>query len=210
MKSYSVDLRRKIVAAVERGMSKTQAARLFDVSLSSVKRYPRMARQGNSLAPKRRAGRAPKVDETARKLLNQDMKERPAATIAERISFLEGITGERLRGCADRDTIRLLERRAQDTRSFGEFSKLPQEGVCLCPRSHHTSSSLSGNSSLPCCPKGKWIILWDATAHAYPTEWSSRSSSRSWCSVAPTIGSPTRGVLQPRFASDATSGSNWA
>ena len=77
-------------------MSKTKAARLFDVSLSSVKRYSRMARQGNSLAPKRRAGRAPKVDEKARKLLNQDMKERPAATIAQRISFLEGITGERL------------------------------------------------------------------------------------------------------------------
>jgi transposase len=96
MKSYSEDLRRKIVTAVERGMPKTQAAHLFDVSLSSVKRYVRMARQGNSLAPKRRPGRAPKVDEKAKKLLNQDMKERPAATIAERIRFLESITGERL------------------------------------------------------------------------------------------------------------------
>ena len=96
MKSYSVDLRRKIVAAVERGMPKTQAARLFDVSLSSVKRYSRMARQGDSLAPKRRAGRAPKVDEKTKKLLNEDMKERPAATIAQRISFLESLTGERL------------------------------------------------------------------------------------------------------------------
>ena len=38
MKSYSEDLRRKIVDAVEqRGMAKTQAARLFDVSLTSVK-----------------------------------------------------------------------------------------------------------------------------------------------------------------------------
>jgi transposase len=96
MKSYSEDLRHKIVAAVERGMPKTQAARLFDVSLSSVKRYARMARQGDSLAPKRRAGRAPKVDEKVKKLLNEDMKERPTATIAERISFLESITGERL------------------------------------------------------------------------------------------------------------------
>ena len=96
MKSYSEDLRHKIVAAVERGMPKTQAARLFDVSLSSVKRYARMARQGDSLAPKKRPGRAPKVDEKVKKLLNQDMKERPAATIAERISFLESITGERL------------------------------------------------------------------------------------------------------------------
>jgi transposase len=96
MRSYSEDLRHKIVAAVERGMPKTQAARLFDVSLSSVKRYARMARQGDSLAPKKRPGRAPKVDEKVKKLLNQDMKERPAATIAERISFLESITGERL------------------------------------------------------------------------------------------------------------------
>ena len=96
MKSYSEDLRHKIVAAVERGMPKTQAARLFDVSLSSVKRYSRMARDGDSLAPKRRAGRAPKVDEKVRNLLNEDMKERPAATIAQRISFLESITGERL------------------------------------------------------------------------------------------------------------------
>ena len=96
MRSYSEDLRHKIVAAVERGMPKTQAARLFDVSLSSVKRYARMARQGDSLAPKKRPGRAPKVDEKVNKLLNQDMKERPAATIAERISFLESITGERL------------------------------------------------------------------------------------------------------------------
>jgi transposase len=96
MKSYSEDLRHKIVAAVERGMPKTQAARLFDVSLSSVKRYSRMARQGDSLAPKRRPGRAPKVDEKVKNLLNEDMKERPAATIAQRISFLESIIGERL------------------------------------------------------------------------------------------------------------------
>jgi transposase len=59
MKSYSEDLRRKIVAAVERGMSKSEAARLFDVSLSSVKRYSRMAYQGNSLAPKKKPGRTP-------------------------------------------------------------------------------------------------------------------------------------------------------
>ena len=96
MKAYSEDLRKKIVSAIERGMPKAQAARIFDVSLSSVKRYSRMARDGDSLAPKRRAGRAPKVDEKVRNLLNEDMKERPAATIAQRISFLESITGERL------------------------------------------------------------------------------------------------------------------
>jgi hypothetical protein len=63
-----------------------------------------------------------------------------------------------LRACADRDAIHLLEMRAQAARSSGEFSKLPNEGDCLCPRYHLTSSSPSGNSFLSCCPKGKWII----------------------------------------------------
>jgi transposase-like protein len=37
MRAYSEDLRKKIVAAIEqRGMSKAEAARTFDVSLSSV------------------------------------------------------------------------------------------------------------------------------------------------------------------------------
>jgi transposase len=51
MKAYSEDLRKKIVAAIERGMPKARAARLFDVSLSSVKRYSRTARRGGSLEP---------------------------------------------------------------------------------------------------------------------------------------------------------------
>jgi transposase len=34
MRAYSEDLRKKIVAALGRGMSKAEAARTFDVSLS--------------------------------------------------------------------------------------------------------------------------------------------------------------------------------
>jgi hypothetical protein len=37
------DFRRKIIEAIERGASKAGAARLFVVSLSSVKRYARIA-----------------------------------------------------------------------------------------------------------------------------------------------------------------------
>jgi transposase len=96
MKSYSEDLRKKIVAAVERGTSKSETARLFGVGLSSLKRYVGMASSGESLASNKRPGRAPKADETTKRLLNEDMKERPVATIAERIRFLESITGKRL------------------------------------------------------------------------------------------------------------------
>ena len=58
MKAYSEDLRRKIVDAVSRGVSKGETAGLFGVSLSSVKRFTRMERDGDSPYPEEAPGQA--------------------------------------------------------------------------------------------------------------------------------------------------------
>ncbi len=79
MKPYSQDLRTRIVKAVQEGTSKSGAARLFGVSLSSVKRYVRIANRGSSLEPRKGGGRPPKTDQTTEKLLEDDVRERPAA-----------------------------------------------------------------------------------------------------------------------------------
>ena len=77
MEAYYEDLTKKIVDAAERrGMGQSEAARLFSVSLSSVKRYVRKSRQGSSLSPGKAPGKGPKMDERARKLLEADLKER--------------------------------------------------------------------------------------------------------------------------------------
>jgi transposase len=108
MKPYSEDLRRRIVKAVrEGGMSKAGAARLFDVSLSSVKRYARIADRGASLGPRKGGGRPPKVDRAIEKLLVEDVEKRPAATVHERRRFLEQLTGKRL---GDSTLRRVLKR----------------------------------------------------------------------------------------------------
>jgi transposase len=108
MKPYSEDLRVRLVRAIqEEGISKSAAARLFGVSLSSVKRYARMAERGTSLAPRKGGGRPPKADETTRKLLEEDVKERPALTVKERRRFLEHATGKAL---SDSTVGRLLKR----------------------------------------------------------------------------------------------------
>ena len=96
IKPYSEDLPTRIVRAVEGGMSKSGAARLFGVSLSSVKRYLRIAQRGMSLAPRKAGRRPPKTDQSAEKLLEEDVKERPAATVSERRHFLEHTTGKSL------------------------------------------------------------------------------------------------------------------
>jgi transposase len=85
MSSYSEDLRRRIVLAVEDGMSKAQAARTFSVSLSSLKRYLNKVQRGESLAPKKRPGSLPKLDEKARASYSK-MTSKNAPTSPSRIA----------------------------------------------------------------------------------------------------------------------------
>lgn len=94
MNAYSQDLRKKIVEAVsERGVGKSEAARTFSVSLSSVQRYVGMASKGESLAPKKRPGLKPKLDEKAIRLLAADLKERPFVTHSHRREYLKAAAG---------------------------------------------------------------------------------------------------------------------
>jgi transposase len=74
-------------------MSKAQAARTFSVSLSSVKRYVNKAHRGESLAPKKRPGSAPKLDQKAMMVLEDDLQERPFVSLQERCDYIEAVTG---------------------------------------------------------------------------------------------------------------------
>ncbi len=107
MKPYSEDLRARIVRAVQEGTSKSEPARLFGMSLSSVKRYVRLAPLGEPFTPRKGGGRLPKADEATRRLLETDVKERPTATVKERRRFLGQATGKAL---SDSTVGRLLKR----------------------------------------------------------------------------------------------------
>ena len=94
MKAYSKDLRQKIVDALGRGvMSNAQAARTFGVGISTVKRYATKAQRGEPLEPAKAPGKRPKMDERVRKLLEEDLKERPFVTLKERCDYVEAISG---------------------------------------------------------------------------------------------------------------------
>jgi transposase len=93
MKAYSKDLRQKIVDAVRRGMSKAQAARAFGVGISTVKRFASKAQRGEPLEPGKAPGKPPKMDERVRKLLEEDLEERPFVTLRERCDYVEAISG---------------------------------------------------------------------------------------------------------------------
>ena len=121
MNAYSEELRRKVVEALHRGMGKSEAARSFGVSLSSVKRYVAKADQGDSLSPRKHPGPRPKIDERARRLLEADVEQRPALSLRERGHFLERVAGVRV---SESTLSRLLRRMG--------FS--PKEGQWVRPR----------------------------------------------------------------------------
>jgi transposase len=93
MKASSVDLRTKVVESVKKGFSKSETARRFGVSRSTVNRYHKRLDEGGSLAPKQRPGKRPKLDQTAMWLLEKDVSARPWATHRQRNEFLFGVCG---------------------------------------------------------------------------------------------------------------------
>jgi transposase len=115
MNAYSEDLREKIIEALRRGMGKSEAARTFSVSLSSVKRYAKLAEEGRSLAPKKRPGSKPKLDECSSKLLEEDLKERPFITLQQRCEYLRTIASLEV----SRSTVCRAIKRMNATRKKG-------------------------------------------------------------------------------------------
>ena len=121
MKAYSEDLRKKLLEAVHRGMKKSEAAKTFGVSRSSVKRYAAARREGRPLTPKKHPGSKPKLDERARRILEADVEHRPAITLKERGRFVKEMAGVSV---SESTLSRLL-------RKMG-FS--PKDGVWVRPR----------------------------------------------------------------------------
>jgi len=60
-KPYSVDLRRRVVAAIESGMSRNQAARQFGVAISTAIGWMQRVEQTGSVAPGQIGGHKPKA-----------------------------------------------------------------------------------------------------------------------------------------------------
>jgi transposase len=52
MKPYSIDLRSRVLAAVDRGVSREEVANTFSVSMPSIKRWLKLRRETGGLEPR--------------------------------------------------------------------------------------------------------------------------------------------------------------
>jgi transposase len=98
MKAYSEDLRLRIVAAVDGGMPRSEAARTFGVGRATVKRYLALRRETGALAPRPRRGAPPSKTAALRGALPARLRAVPDATLAEHCAWYEAASGVRISG----------------------------------------------------------------------------------------------------------------
>jgi transposase len=90
-KPLSVDLRSRVIAAVDGGLSRRQAAERFGVSVSSAIRWTSLARRTGDVRPRRQGGdnRSARIEGHA-PLILQALDDTPDITLAEVQNRLAG------------------------------------------------------------------------------------------------------------------------
>jgi transposase len=95
MKAYSLDLRTRVLDAIDGGMPRAKAVQVFQVSLGSIKRWLAQRRTTGSCAPKPRPGKTTTITPAQQPTLRFQLDQFPDATLdahAERWNADHGTT----------------------------------------------------------------------------------------------------------------------
>jgi transposase len=86
MNAYSLDLRTRVLSAIDGRMSRADAVHTFQVSLGSIKRWLRLRQTSGTLAPKPREGKTASISAAQLPALRLQLEQFPDATLAEHAS----------------------------------------------------------------------------------------------------------------------------
>jgi transposase len=90
---YSTDLRERVLAACERGLTIEEAARQFEVSTATVKRWRQLRRHTGSVEPAPHGGgNPPRVIDHGLELVSQIVREQPDLTLEEIVAEYQART----------------------------------------------------------------------------------------------------------------------
>jgi transposase len=83
MNAYPTELRTRIVAAVDRGMARSEVAHVFAVSERTIRRYLAQQRDTHDLSPGHSPGRPPTIGPDQAALLSAQVAAHPDVTLAD-------------------------------------------------------------------------------------------------------------------------------
>ncbi len=93
MQAYSLDLRLRIVAALDAGKKPSEVAAQFAVGVSTVKRYRQQRRETGRLDPRPSPGRTPTIRPDQREALWAQLVEHPTAILEDHCALWAAATG---------------------------------------------------------------------------------------------------------------------
>jgi transposase len=96
MKQYSVDLRERLLRAIDAGLSQAEAARLFGVGTATIARWRQRQRTRGSVAPQPRLGRPRRIGRAQERALLAQVRALPDATLREHCTHWEAAQGMHL------------------------------------------------------------------------------------------------------------------
>ena len=94
MRAYSVDLRERIIAAVDAGQARREVARRFDVSPATIGNDLRLRRATGGLAPRPRAGDRPAIGPERYPQVVAQLQADPDATLEQHCERWAASTGQ--------------------------------------------------------------------------------------------------------------------
>jgi transposase len=83
MRAYSHDLRTHVLRAIDEGMPKPEAARIFGISSRSIERYQQRRRETGDVCPRPIPGRRRRIGADQEAALWAQLAQLPTATLAE-------------------------------------------------------------------------------------------------------------------------------
>jgi transposase len=116
MKQYSADLRERLLGAIDAGLPQVEAARLFSVSVSSIKRWRQQVQQTGSLVARTRTGRRRRVRPEEEATLLAQVAAAPDATLAEHGAAWAASTGVHLSTATMSRTLARLDQPQKKSR----------------------------------------------------------------------------------------------
>ena len=90
MKLYSVDLRERLLQAIDAGLSQAEASRTFGVGTSTITRWRQRRTATGAVAPASRPRRSPTIGPAHAAALRAQVAQHPDATLAEHCRYWAG------------------------------------------------------------------------------------------------------------------------
>src|SRR5919199_4291744 len=109
MRAYSLDLRQRVVAAVDAGTPRAEIARTFQVSPATIKRYLQQRRATGHLQGRTSPGRTPAITAAQLLALAAQLAAQPDATVEQQCRAWRETHGQVVSASALRRAIKRLD-----------------------------------------------------------------------------------------------------